>query len=187
MVKHNLILTQREDIEEILQKCTTCRIAMIVEGRPYIIPMVFGYRWDNEGLTLYFHCGLRGLKNRGLRENPLICFEMDIEGELMGSGPVANRYSRAFSSIVGEGRVEFASDLDERRRGFAYIMRHQTGRDDFIYENAYLAVAEVFRLRVENFRATRKLPPAPGFEPPAMAELSGQVDNDDLIDSLDRG
>ena len=187
MVKQNLVLTQREDIEAILRECTTCRIAMIAGGRPYIIPMVFGYRWDDEGLTLYFHCGLRGRKNRALHENPVVCFEMDIEGKLMGSGPVANRYSRAFSSIVGDGRVEFAESLQARRRGFAHIMLHQTGRDDFIYENAYLAVAEVFRLRVESFRAVRKLPPSPAFEPSAMVEISGQMDNDDLIDSLDRG
>ncbi len=159
MLKQSLVLTERQDIEAILQSCKTCRIAMVAEGRPYILPMVFGYRWDEEGLVLYFHCGLRGTKNRALRNNPQVCFEMDIEGELIGSGDVANRYSRAFSSIIGEGKVEFAQDMEQRRQGFEYIMRHQTGRGNYTYMDAYLAVAEVFWVRADSFKAVRKLPP----------------------------
>lgn len=168
MLKQSLVLTKREDIETILQGCKTCRIAMVDEGRPYIIPMVFGYRWDGADLVLYFHCGLRGRKNRALRNNPQVCFEMDIEGELIGSGEVANRYSRAFSSLIGEGKVEFAQDLEQRRQGFEYIMRHQTGRGDYTYMDAYLAIAEVFWVRADSFKATRKLPPAghPSGQPP---------------------
>lgn len=160
MLKQSLVLTKREDIEAVLQGCKTCRVAMAAGGRPYIIPMAFGYRWDGEDLVLYFHCGLRGRKNRALRENPQVCFEMDIEGELIGSGEVANRYSRAFSSLIGEGRAEFAQDMEQRRQGFEHIMRHQTGRGNYTYWDAYLAVAEVFWVRADRFKAVRKLPPA---------------------------
>lgn len=165
MLKQSLVITGRDRIEPILKACTTCRIAMIADGKPYVVPMVFGYRWDDDGLTLYFHSGLRGRKIESLRRDPRICFEMDIEGELMGSGSVANRYSRAFSSIVGEGVVEFAKDLEERKAGFSYIMEHQTGRRDFSYENAYLSITEVLRLRVTHFKATEKSLPAPAVDP----------------------
>ena len=160
MLKQSLVITGRSEIESILKSCTTCRIAMISDGKPYVVPMVFGYRWDSEGLFLYFHSGLRGRKIEALRKDPRLCFEMDIEGELMGSGSVANRYSRAFSSIVGEGEVIFAGTLEERKAGFAYIMEHQTGRRNFTYENAYVSVTEVLRLRVTQFKATRKSLPA---------------------------
>lgn len=160
MVKEELVLNRREDIEKILQKCTTCRIAMISEGKPYIIPMVFGYNWDDTGLTLYFHSGLRGKKNEALRKNPDVCFELDIEGELIGFGEMANSYSRAFSCIIGEGKVEYAQSLEEKKAGFEYIMQHQTGRGGYTYIDAYLAVAEVFLVHADNLRATCKEVPA---------------------------
>ena len=50
MLKQSLVITERSEIESILKSCTTCRIAMISDGKPYVVPMVFGYRWDSEGL-----------------------------------------------------------------------------------------------------------------------------------------
>ena len=53
-------LSGRENIEPILQQCKVCRIAMIADGKPYVIPMNYGYTWGEDGLTLYFHSGLKG-------------------------------------------------------------------------------------------------------------------------------
>ena len=55
-------ISGRENIEPILQACRTCRLAMIAEGAPYVIPLNFGYTWDDDGLTLYFHSGVKGKK-----------------------------------------------------------------------------------------------------------------------------
>ena len=148
----------RENVEPILQACKVCRIAMIADGRPYVIPMNFGYTWDGSGLTLYFHSGHKGKKIDALKADPRICFEMDIQDGLTGDGDLACRYSYAFSSIVGEGSVEFAQTNDEKRQGFDVIMKHQTGRDGWTYSDAHLAVAEVFRVRAESFEASRKQP-----------------------------
>lgn len=148
----------RENVEPILQACKVCRIAMIADGRPYVIPMNFGYTWDGSGFTLYFHSGLKGKKIDALKADPRICFEMDIQDGLTGDGDLACRYSYAFSSIVGEGSVEFAQTNDEKRQGFDIIMKHQTGRDGWTYSDAHLAVAEVFRVRAESFEASRKQP-----------------------------
>ena len=168
MLKPELIVTGHDDIEAILKGCTTCRISMISDGRPYILPMVFGYDYEGDELTLYFHSGLRGKKNDALRANPQICFEMDIEGELIGKGDYGNFYSRAFSCLIGEGRVEYAQTMEERRRGIDRIMLHQTGRSGFDYQPAYLAVAEVFRVHADSFTATRKDPPGEVHFDPSM-------------------
>ena len=46
-------ITGRENIEPILQACKVCRVAMTgTDGWPYVIPMNFGYTWDEDGLTL---------------------------------------------------------------------------------------------------------------------------------------
>ena len=71
---------------------------------------------------------------------------------------MACRYSYAFSSIVGYGKVEFAKDNDEKRRGLDIIMQHQTGRGGWTYTDAALSVTEVMRVRAESFEASRKAP-----------------------------
>ena len=151
-------LSGRENIEPILQQCKVCRIAMIADGKPYVIPMNYGYTWGEDGLTLYFHSGLKGKKIDALRADPHICFEMDIQDGLTGKGDLACRYSYAFSSIVGEGCVEFAQNNDEKRRGFEVSMKHQTGRDGWTYSDAHLAVTEVFRVHADSFEASKKTP-----------------------------
>ena len=56
-------ITGRENIEPILRACKTCRVAMIADGAPYVVPLNFGYTWDDDGLTLYFHSGLRARRS----------------------------------------------------------------------------------------------------------------------------
>ena len=148
----------RDQIEPILQECKVCRIAMIADGKPYVIPMNFGYTWNDTGLTLYFHSGLKGKKIDALKADPRICFEMDTQHSLTGEGDLACRYSYAFSSVVGEGSVEFAQNNDQKRAGFEHIMRHQTGRDGWTYGDSHLAVTEVFWVHADSFEASRKDP-----------------------------
>ena len=141
-------ITGRENIEPILQACKVCRVAMTgTDGWPYVIPMNFGYTWDEDGLTLYFHGGVKGKKIDSLRADPRVCFELDCEEGLTGEGDLACRYSYAFSSIVGYGRVEFAEDNEEKRQGLDVIMQHQTGKGGWTYTDAALSVTERSRLR----------------------------------------
>ena len=145
-------ITGRENIEPILRACKTCRVAMSAEGMPYVIPLNFGYTWDESGLTLYFHSGLKGKKIDALRKDPRVCFELDTEDGLTGEGDLACRYS-----FAGYGSVQFAQDNEEKRHGFDIIMQHQTGRGGWTYTDAALSVAEVFWVRADSFEASRKV------------------------------
>lgn len=152
-------ITGRENIEPILEACKTCRLAMTgTDGWPYVIPLNFGYTWDEDGLTLYFHGGVKGKKIDALKADPRVCFELDREDGLTSGGETACRYSYAFSSIVGYGKVEFAQTNEEKRHGFDVIMQHQTGRGGWTYADAALSVVEVFRVKADSFEASRKMP-----------------------------
>lgn len=149
-------LTGRENIEPILQACKVCRVAMVSDGKPYVVPLNFGYEWDDGGLTLYFHSGLRGKKIDAMRENPAVCFEMECENGVIDGGDTACKYSYAFTSIIGEGTMRFAQNNEEKRKGFDVIMRHLTGRDGWTYSDAHLSVAEVFWVHADSFEASCK-------------------------------
>lgn len=158
MRRKDLEVKSRAEIEEILGLCKVCRLAMIANGKPYVVPLNFGYAWMDDELTLYFHSGLKGKKIDALQANAQVCFEMDWEGGVTGEGDVACRYSYAFRSIIGAGQVQFAQTNDEKRHGFNCIMRHQTGRDDWTFSDKHLAVASVFSVRAEELSASSKMP-----------------------------
>ena len=136
MRRKDLELTGREDLEAIIRRCRSLRLGMIADGKPYIIPMVFGYSWDDDGLFIYLHSGLKGRKAQALYEGALVCFEMDIDEGLMGQGSLGNTYTRAFSALMGEGTLEYANTEDRKIEFIKYIMKHQTGRDEFSFESA---------------------------------------------------
>ena len=156
MRRVELELKGKDNIEPIIRACTTLRLGMISQGRPYIIPMVFGYRWTGEYPVFYMHCGLAGRKNDALYDGARLCFEMDIEGQVTGRTADANGYSREFRCVMGEGNVTFARNNDEKIAGFQYLMEHQTGRRDYTYQQGWLALTQVFRLNVDQISASQK-------------------------------
>ena len=53
------------DINEkiaIIEKCKYCRLGLSENNYPYIVPMNYGYVYENEKLTLFFHGAKEGKK-----------------------------------------------------------------------------------------------------------------------------
>ncbi|MGD9300733.1 MAG: pyridoxamine 5'-phosphate oxidase family protein [Desulfobacterales bacterium] len=72
--KHSEVTDPRE-IERILSLTNVGRMATIgQDGYPYITPVNF----VSLGSNIYFHCAPRGEKLDNLRQNPRVCFEVDI-------------------------------------------------------------------------------------------------------------
>lgn len=149
-------VSEKERIAAIIQRCTTLRLGMISEGTPYIMPMVFGYRWEGEYPVFYLHCGMAGRKNDALTEGARVCFEMDVEGQITGKTPYANGYSREFACVMGEGTVHFARSAEEKITYFDRLMEHQTGRSGFTYQPGWLTLTRVFQLRADKLSASQK-------------------------------
>ena len=149
MRRKDLEVKGKENIESIIVRCKSLRLGMIESGKPYVLPFVFGYKWDDSGLKLYLHSSIVGRKRSALTEGALVAFEMDLDEGLMGMGLNANTYTRAFSAVMGEGTVSYAQSPEEKISFFNYIMKHQTGREGFSFNSAYLAVTRVFVINVD--------------------------------------
>ena len=78
MRRTELELHGKESIEPIIKKCTVLRLGMVSQGMPYIMPMVFGFRWMEEYPVFFMHCGMAGRKNDALFDGARLCFEMDL-------------------------------------------------------------------------------------------------------------
>ena len=106
-------------IEGIIRKAQVCRLALSENGRPYIVPLCFGYK-DN---TLYFHSAREGKKLDILRKNNNVCFEIDIDKELV-RGKKACNCSMKYRSVIGFGRAEIIDDIEQKRRALNIIMQN---------------------------------------------------------------
>lgn len=122
MRRAELEVKDRGEIEAILRKAKVCRIAMCEGNKPYVVPVLPGYE-DN---ALYFHSATEGKKVEMLRANPRVCFEVDIDVEVvLGKAPCAS--SVKYRSVIGWGRAEFVEGEEEKAKALDVIMRHHGG------------------------------------------------------------
>lgn len=141
-----------DEIDAILQSAPVCRIALIDDGRPYIVPVNFAVS-DN---CLYFHSAPAGKKIDILRKNSAVCFEVDIPGDLV-SGETACSWGMKFKSVIGFGQAFFMSSNDEKKRALNILMKKYSGRDYFLYSDETLDKVLVIGVRIKEISGKRSL------------------------------
>lgn len=117
MRKSNQEITDPAIVEEILSKSEICRIAMIDEGMPYLLPFNYGYL-DN---CIYIHSALSGKKINALRQNNVVCFEIE-QFEGIFKHEKACKWTTTYRSVVGYGTVEIITDFEQKVKGLEIIM-----------------------------------------------------------------
>ncbi|GHU82281.1 5-nitroimidazole antibiotic resistance protein [Spirochaetia bacterium] len=150
------------DIEEklrILGNSKVCRLGMAENNQPYVIPLNFGYEYQDDVLTLYFHGAREGKKIDILKQNSRVCFEVDGGHELI-EGKEAWSYSFAYESLIGFGNAEFLENGEEKTHGLNLLMKHQTGKDtEYTFDERQLNAVAIFRVRAESFTGKRHTMP----------------------------
>jgi len=133
------------EIDAILQAAPVCRIAMAAGGRPYVVPVNFAV----SGHHLYFHCSRRGKKIDMLRDNPSVCFEADIPGDLRGADTACS-WGMKYQSVIGFGEAYFIEDGGEKKKALGILMKKYTGGDSLSYNEAILDKVLVIGIRIES-------------------------------------
>ena len=142
---------EMSEIIAILDTCAVCRIGLLAGSVPYIVPMVFGYAFEDGVLVLLFHSASEGRKIELLKDNPNVCFEMDCGCEII-TGETACRFSMAYRSIIGTGRAAFIHGEAEKRSALNKIMKKiYYGEPD--YDVTILQKACVFKVIVSELSA----------------------------------
>lgn len=111
----------RDEIFNILKRCSTVRIGMNCGKYPYVVPVSFGMEELNDKAVIYFHCAQQGMKVDLLKQNPSVCIEGDnfIGTEVMEDG-ITTRYE----SVIGFGECRFIADTEEIRHGIRLLVDH---------------------------------------------------------------
>lgn len=148
-------VTDTGELNAIIEKCDVCRLGLCDGNIPYVVPMNFGYVFDKGGLTLYFHCAGEGKKLDILRRNPNVCFEMDCGHELV-EGKIGCDWSMNYESVIGQGKVEFVEEMQEKANAVSRMMEHYAGRSDFVFDPGMLRHVTVFKLAADTFTGKRR-------------------------------
>lgn len=137
------------ELEDVIRRAEVCRLAMIDEGEPYIVPLNFGYR---DG-CLYFHCAREGRKLDVLRKNPNICFELEADVRLE-RGETACRWSTRYESVIGWGTAAIVVDEREVREGLEVLMSHYT-EGPFEFDARSLTLTALIEVKVGRMTGKR--------------------------------
>jgi nitroimidazol reductase NimA-like FMN-containing flavoprotein (pyridoxamine 5'-phosphate oxidase superfamily) len=106
-------------MESLLNEAKVCRLGCNDNGRPYIVPLSFGYR---DG-AIYIHSAPSGRKISLLTKNPECCIEVDECIEIVHDKKPCN-WGIHYRCVICSGRAYFVTDPDEKRDGLNCIMNH---------------------------------------------------------------
>jgi len=137
-------------IESIIRRAKVCHLALIDGNCPYIISMCFGYH----NYSLYFHCASEGKKTDILKNNRQVCFEFDVDVDIVPSEAACN-WSMKYSSVIGFGTASFVSSPESKQTALDIICRKYTGDRPFAYTDESLARLTIIRVDIESMTGKR--------------------------------
>jgi len=137
-------ITDRIKIESIIQSSVVCRLGMLDENRPYIVPLCFGYKEN----TLYFHSANKGRKIDILKKNNTVCFEFDIDYEpIKADNPC--EWGMIYKSVIGFGKAYLVNDFKAKCAALDIIMQ-QYSDETFDYPKTKIKNTLVIKVEIEH-------------------------------------
>lgn len=175
-------VTDADALRAIIDACNTVRLGLLDSEGVFIVPVSFGYEWDDLAggtrlpcipaatgaqsdatprLTLWIHSAAAGRKAAALAAAEAaatpIAFEMDIEDGLI-RGNYSCAYSYAYRSIMGSGAAHTVADALEKRRGLQRIMEHMAPGERVAFSPEAIERVAVWRIDVVSFTGKQREP-----------------------------
>lgn len=125
MRRSDRALTQ-EQANDLLTTAHVGRIAMAVDGEPYVVPVNYFY---HEG-KIYVHAALTGRKLDMIKSNPRVCFEVD-EMIAVKPGERACEYGAYFRSVIAYGNASLMADGQEKAKLLNDLTKRYAPHDHF--------------------------------------------------------
>jgi nitroimidazol reductase NimA-like FMN-containing flavoprotein (pyridoxamine 5'-phosphate oxidase superfamily) len=110
-------ITDRAEMEAILNRAEICRLAMADGNVPYVVALNYGCA-DN---CLYIHCAPEGKKIDIIRKNNRVCFEVNVDVEMVNTDTV-HKCSTKYKSVIGHGTASIITDDAGKKAGLNVLM-----------------------------------------------------------------
>ena len=155
MRRNDREITDKTLIEQFIAKEQIIRIAFYDNGDLYIVPLNYGYTYENEKYVFYFHGAKAGRKYELSKASPNVGFEIDGAYELLEADAACD-YSAKFQSVIGTGRLSIIEDDEEKIKGLNALMNHISGKAKWDYSKEMVDAVAVYRLEAEKVSCKAK-------------------------------
>lgn len=151
-----------DEADEILTKASVAHVGFVVDGQPFVIPMLYHY----EGDVIYVHGQRGGRMARTLRAGDNVCIEVTILDGLIASRH-ALYHSANYRSTVAFGRAREVTDRDEKaavleRMTRRYFPGRTIGVDYHAPSDADLRITALMAIDIEELNGKRRTGPPAG-------------------------
>lgn len=158
MTKREFEITDMEQILSILDESKLLHLGLSDDGQPYVVPMNYGYVYQEGKLTLYLHGATSGYKYEVMEKNPKVSFTMETR-VIPFEGDVACQYGTSYFCVMGKGTAAIVEDVEEKKLGMSILMKTQTGKE-FHFHDRLVSAVHIIRIDVAEFTAKhRPIPP----------------------------
>lgn len=140
-------ITDLNKIKEIIENNQCCRLGLIDQDHVYIVPLNYGYLYENNEHIFYFHGAKEGHKIDLIKQNKHVGFEIDNHHQLV-EGKTPCQYSMKYQSIIGKGHIELIEDDEEKKLGLQLIMKN-VAHQDVTFNNQMISSVAVMKLIVD--------------------------------------
>lgn len=148
MQKHNQQITDKKIIEEILSHSQICRIAMIDDMKPYLLPFNYGYR-DH---CIYIHSAPEGKKIDVLKKNNNVCFEIEQKAEIV-KDTIPCKWATIYRSVVGYGKVDIITNYEQKKKALDIILAHNGGESKNRYQDNQIKTLVILKVNITKLTA----------------------------------
>ena len=135
-------------IDEILSKSSICRLGFAFDKVPYIVPVNYGYR-ENK---IYIHSAPKGEKIELIKKCKTVCFEIELESEVM-KDKLACNWTTHYRSIIGYGTIKIITDEAEKIKGMDIIMAQHGGLEKNKFSTGSLSRMVILELEIDRLTA----------------------------------
>lgn len=149
-------VTDNKEILNIIQNCDSMTMALLDEGKPYLLPMNFGYEYENEKLVFYFHSAKQGTKLDLISKKNDVWFSMDCEHKLIG-GEKACDFTMEYASVIGSGKIYIINETDEKIKALKLIMKKYTDGKEYEFEAKQTDAIAILKIEVEQYTAKKSV------------------------------
>jgi hypothetical protein len=141
-------ITDKKIIDAFITGEQVLRVAFYDQGDIYLVPVNYGFLYEEDTYTFYFHGAKAGRKYELSKCEPTVGFEIDGNYKL-AEGETACNFSALFQSVIGTRTVHIVTDKAEKIRGLNAIMKQATQKSEWDYHDKMIESVAVFRIDVD--------------------------------------
>jgi nitroimidazol reductase NimA-like FMN-containing flavoprotein (pyridoxamine 5'-phosphate oxidase superfamily) len=138
-------IKKHEAVIQIIEKCHVCRLGLVKDNVPYIVPVSFGFN-DN---AIYFHTAAEGMKIDFINAGNVVCFEFELGISLLAQGNNPCDWGFSYQSVIGHGTIQEVTDHHDKVRGLNLIVK-QYVEGERPMAAAHVAKTRVWKLLIES-------------------------------------